>query len=50
MKITVVLTTEVFDLKSRLFERQQRLYSKLSCMEKHSYYPFSSEYQLYSLS
>jgi hypothetical protein len=28
---------------------KQRLYNKLSCMEKYIYYPLSSEYQLYSL-
>jgi hypothetical protein len=27
---------------------KQRLYNKLNCMEKYSYYPFSREYQLYS--
>jgi hypothetical protein len=25
---------------------KQRFYNKLSCMEKYSYYPLSSEYQL----
>jgi hypothetical protein len=29
---------------------RQRLYNKLSCMEKYSHYPFSSEYQPYCLS
>jgi hypothetical protein len=34
--------------QNRLKANKHCLYNKINCMEKYSYYPFSSEYQLFS--